>query len=95
MYMYMYVTGNEGSAFVEVLVGRSSAPDDYKVYICTHACTCYCICVHIPMYVKSLCHMRCTYVYHSKYLHVPIVCLMGSGDCTCMPRGTGCQCVRH
>ena len=37
----MYVTGNEGSAFVEVLVGRSSAPDDYKVYIHVHVCTCF------------------------------------------------------
>ena len=27
-----HLTGNEGSAFVEVLVARSSAADDYKVH---------------------------------------------------------------
>lgn len=30
MFFVLYI-GNEGSAFVEVLVGRSSSNDDYKV----------------------------------------------------------------
>ena len=33
--LLLHYTGNEGSAFVEVLVARSSAADDYKV---TRAC---------------------------------------------------------
>ena len=28
---WITVTGNDGSGFVEVLVGRSSSPDDYQV----------------------------------------------------------------
>ena len=37
--------------------------------------------IHIHMYVKSLCHKM--YLYHSKYLPIVHVWLVGSGDCTC------------
>ena len=37
--MYIYNVGNEGSAFVEVLVGRSCAPEDYQVSACMGLCS--------------------------------------------------------